>query len=77
MIANRLIMIISILCQISLQISLQFVCNLQILQRDTYVQIILPLQILVINTHFANKNIDIPHTSFDRLIKSKKLSKIF
>lgn len=77
MIANRFILIISILCQISLQISLQVVCNLQILQRDTYVKIILPLQILVSQTHFANRNIHIPHTSFDRLIKYKKLSQIF
>lgn len=73
MIANKIILIINILHQISLQ----FVCNLQTLQRDAYVVIILPLQILVSHTNYAKRNIDIPHTSFDRLIKSKKHSQIF
>jgi hypothetical protein len=77
MIANKIVLIINILYQISLQISLQFVCNLQILQRDTYVKIILPMQILVFHTHIVNRNTHISHTSFDRLIKSKKLSQIF
>jgi hypothetical protein len=77
MIANKIILIINILYQISLQISLQFVCNLQILQRDTYVKTMLPMQILVFHTRFVNRNTHISLTSFDRLIKSKKLSHIF
>jgi hypothetical protein len=76
MIATKKILIVRILCKISLQISLHFVCNFQTLQRATLAKLILPLQIclqmLCIQYHLCKQKFH-----YNKLIIMVHLRKVF